>query len=69
MLLDTYFINLMILYGNYMNNAGLKWRHLFFLYILSCFDPQFVHISTNISSSYSIFLDGFHINKSTMIDT
>ncbi len=31
--------NLMLLYGNYMNNARLKWERLLFMYTLSCFDP------------------------------
>jgi hypothetical protein len=30
--------NLMLLYGSYMKGTGLKWRHLFFWYTLSCFD-------------------------------
>jgi len=29
----------MLLYGNYMNNARLKWTHLLIMYTLSCFDP------------------------------
>jgi hypothetical protein len=28
----------MLIYGNYMSGTELKWKCLFFLFILSCFD-------------------------------
>jgi hypothetical protein len=41
----------MLFYGNYMRGARLKWRHLDFLYILSCFDP--------LICTFNFFVDSF----------
>jgi hypothetical protein len=44
----------MLFYGSYISNAGLKLKHLLFIYILSYFDPittvnAILHIVTKCS--------------------
>jgi hypothetical protein len=39
----------MLLYGSYMNNVRLKWKRLFILSILSCFDPYMLGGGAGIS--------------------
>ncbi len=58
----------MLLYGGYMSDARLKWRCLFFLSILSCFDLKAKNERSNFFFQLQTQLSKFHtrdINANT----